>query len=177
MREAAFQQVKRAGGFYAAGAYTLRLPGKNDEGGVEMTGIQNIFTNRAFTLEELIQFMRQNWATEQYNDFIIDRPTPLSAVKGILLPATPRFWVCVFPHAAGGLFNKKDKVTLSTCENISGAFESLASSIPTHNILYGAWAIGKTMSKEKERKGPAEEALQKYAMYMRELLGNAGYLQ
>ena len=33
-----------------------------------MTGIQNIFTNRAFTLEELIQFMRQNWDTEQYND-------------------------------------------------------------------------------------------------------------
>lgn len=28
MRKAAFQQVKRAGGFYAAGAYTLRLPGK-----------------------------------------------------------------------------------------------------------------------------------------------------
>ena len=41
---------------------------------MEMTGIQNIFTNRAFTLEELIQFMRQNWDTEQYNDFIIDRP-------------------------------------------------------------------------------------------------------
>lgn len=31
------------------------------------------------------------------------------------------------------------------------------------------------MSMEKERKGPAEEALQQYAAYMSELLHAAGY--
>ena len=33
------------------------------------------------------------------------------------------------------------------------------------------------MSMEEERKGPAEEILQKYAAYMRQLLENAGYVK
>ena len=82
-----------------------------------MTGIQNIFTNRAFTLEELIQFMRQNWDTEQYNDFIIDRPTPLSAVKGILLPATPE---TIATDGDGSSGPTADRPAVNAADRITG---------------------------------------------------------
>ena len=48
-------------------------------------------------------------------------------------------------------------------------------SIHSHNVFFGAWKIKTTMSMEEERKGPAEEALQKYTAYMKQLLDSAGY--
>lgn len=142
-----------------------------------MTGRQVIKTNRAFTLKELEQFMHEHWDKEQYNDFIIGRPTSASIEEYILLPATGRFMVIVYSRKAGGLFNKEDKVILSVCNTPEGVKQNFAASIHSHNIFFGAWKISTTMSMEKERKGPAEEALQKYTAYMRELLSNAGYLQ
>ena len=55
-----------------------------------MIGRQVIKTNRAFSLEELEQFMQENWDKEQYNHFIIGRPTAASIEKYILLPARDR---------------------------------------------------------------------------------------
>lgn len=142
-----------------------------------MIGRQVIETNRAFTLEELQQFMQEHWNREQYNDFVIGRPTPASVEKYILLPATERFMVIVFSRKAGGLFSKKDKVILSVCDTPEGLKQDLARSIHSHNIFFGAWKVGATMSMEAERKGPAEEALQKYAAYMERLLKEADYLR
>ncbi len=142
-----------------------------------MIGRQVIETNRAFTLEELEAFMRQHWDTEEYNNFIIDKPTKASVEKYILLPATQRFMVIAYSRAAGGLFNKKDKVILSVCDTPAGVGDRLISSIPSRNLFYNIWSVSVTMSLEKERKGPAEEVLQKYAAYMRELLDKAGYLK
>lgn len=139
-----------------------------------MIGRQVIKTNRAFTLRELEQFMQQYWDKEQYNDFIIGRPTPASIEEYILLPATERYMVIVYSRKAGSLLSKDNKVILSVCETPKGAKQDLARSLHSHSILFGAWKISSTLSAEKERKGPAEDALQKYAAYMGELLTAAG---
>lgn len=140
-----------------------------------MIGRQVIETERDFTLEELEQFMRQRWDRERFNDFAIGRPTAASVEKYILLPATERYMVIVFPRKAGGLFRKENKVILSVCDTPKGAEAELLRSIHSHNVFFGAWKIQKTMSMEEERKGPAEEVLQKYTAHMRELLSAAGY--
>ena len=140
-----------------------------------MIGRQVIKTNRAFTLEELEQFMQEHWDKEEYNRFIIGRPTAASVEKYILLPATGRFMVIVFPRKAGGLFSKDNKVVLSVCDTPEGAKQDLIRSIPSHNAFFGAWKVSATISMEDERKDPAEEALQKYTEYLKGLLETAGY--
>lgn len=142
-----------------------------------MIGVQTIETTRAFTLEELEQFMHAHWDCEEYNSFIVGKPTPASIEKYILLPATARYMVIVYSRAAGGLFSKKNKVTLSVCDTPGGFGEKLAGSIHSKNIFYNIWSISKTMNSEKERKGPAEEALQKYAQHMRAILSEAGFIK
>lgn len=140
-----------------------------------MVGRQVIKTNRAFTLEELHRFMKESWDTELYPKFIIGRPTAASVEKYILLPATGRFMVIVYSRKAGGLFSRDNRVILSVCNTPDGAEQDLIRSIHSHNAFFGAWKIRTTMSMEEERKGPAEEILQKYSAYMRELLSTAGY--
>ena len=140
-----------------------------------MIGRQVIKTNRAFTLEELEQFMQENWDKDHYNHFIIERPTAASIEKYILLPATARFMVIAYSRKAGGLFNKDNKVILAVCDTPKGAEQDIFLSIHSHNVFFGARKIKTTMSMEEERKGPAEEILQKYTAYMRRLLDSAGY--
>ena len=142
-----------------------------------MIGRQVIKTNRAFTLEELDQFMQEHWDTAQYNHFVIGRPTAASVEKYILLPATTRFMVIAFPRRAGGLFSRDNKVVLSVCDTPKGAEMEIFRSIHSHNVFFGAWKINKTLSMEEERKGPAEDALQKYTAYMKTLLQAAGYAE
>ena len=142
-----------------------------------MIGRQVIKTNRAFTLEELENFMQEHWDKEQYNHFVIGRPTVASVEKYVLLPATERFMVIAYSRKAGGLFNKDNKVILTVCNTPKGAEQEIYRSIHSHNVFFGAWKIKTTMSMEEERKGPAEEILQKYAAYMRQLLENAGYVK
>ena len=140
-----------------------------------MIGRQVIKTNRAFTLEELEQFMQENWDKENYKHFVIGRTTAESIEKYILLTSTYRFMVIAYPRKAGGLFNKDNKVILAVCDTPKGAEQDIFRSIHSHNVFFGAWKIKTTMSMEAERKGPAEEILQKYASYMKQLLDRAGY--
>ncbi len=141
-----------------------------------MIGRQVIKTNRAFTLNELEAFMQAHWDKEQFNDFFIGRPTAASVEQYILLPATERFMVIVFPRKAGGLFHKENKVILSVCNTPDGAKQDLARSLHSHSAFVAAWKISVTMSMEDERKGPAEDALQKYTAHMNGLLGAAGFV-
>ena len=83
--------------------------------------------------------------------------------------------VIVYARKAGGLFNKENKVILSVCDTPKGVKQDIARAIHSHNVFFGAWKIKTTMSMEEERKGPAEEALQKYAAYMKQLLDSTGY--
>lgn len=106
-----------------------------------MVGRRVIKTNHAFTLEELEQFMQEHWDKEQYNDFIIGRPTPASIEEYILLPATERFMVIVYARKAGGLFSKENKVVLSVCDTPEGMKQDIARSIHSHNAFFGAWKL------------------------------------
>lgn len=139
-----------------------------------MIGRQVIETNKAFTLEELHQFMEQHWDKDNYNNFMIGRPTAASVEQYIMLPATTRFMVIVFPRKAGGLFSKKNKVVLSVCDTPKGVEQDILRSIKSGSAIFGAWKVAKTMSMEDERKGPAEEILQEYTTHMRQLLEAEG---
>ena len=142
-----------------------------------MVGRQVILTNRPFTLEELHDFMKEHWDVNEAGGLVVGRPTMASVEEYILLPATQRFMTIVYPRKAGGLISKENKVILSTADTPAGAFEGLAQAMPTGNIFVGVAQMTSLHSSEKERKGPAEEILQRYAAYMRELLGEAGYLK
>lgn len=143
-----------------------------------MIGREVILTNRAFTLEELYAFMEEHWDKEGYSGFTLDRPTAASVERYILLPATQRHLVIVYPRAAGGLFNKENKVILSVAQTKEGAAESLLRSIPTGGrIIAGAVKIGSVMSQEADRKGPAQDALIMYTEHMKAILGEAGHLK
>ena len=85
--------------------------------------------------------------------------------------------VIAYSRKAGGLFSKENKVILSVCNAPDSLVEWFSTAVPSHNIFFGIWKISTTMSIEKERKGPAEEVLQKYTAHMKQLLGEAGYLK
>ena len=142
-----------------------------------MIGRQVILTNRAFTLQELEQFMQEHWDKEQYGSFMIGRPTKASIEEYILLPATHRFLIIVYPRAKGRFFNKDNKVILSTADTPEGAQTAIAEYFPTRGPLTKIWQTGSVLSAEKERKGPAEEILQAYAAHMRDILQKNGLLK
>ena len=130
-----------------------------------MIGRQVIKSGRTWnSKEELFEFMQENWNKEEYGDFFIDKPTVGSLAEYICLPATNRFMVIVYP--------KKEKVILSVCDAPGGLQSRLVQSIPHQGrIITSAITLAELGSYEKERKGPAEEVLQGYTAYMKELLG------
>ena len=142
-----------------------------------MIGRQVILTNRAFTLEELHAFMKEHWDVNECGEFILGRPTKGSVEEYILLPATPRFMTIVFPRSAESRLSKENKIVLSTAETPAGALEGLAQAIPTGNLITGIVQMKSLRSSEKERKGPAEEMLQIYTKYMKQILAENGYLK
>ena len=142
-----------------------------------MVGLQTILTNRAFTLEELHEFMKEHWDENEAGKFTLGKPTKASIEEYILLPATERFMTIVYPRKAGGLFNKDNKICLSTADTPAGAFEGIGQTIPTGNLFVGIAQMKSLSSSEKERKGPAEEILLKYTEYMKKILDEAGYLK
>ena len=129
------------------------------------------------TLEELAQFMEENWDKEAYGNFTVGRPTKISIEEYILLPATHRFLVIVYPRKAGGLFSKENKVILSVADTPESAEIAFAEYIPVNGPIFKLWQTGSVLSSEKERKGPAEDALQEYAAHMRDILKKNGKLK
>ena len=142
-----------------------------------MIGRQVIVINKTLSLQELEQFMQENWDKEQYGDFKIGKPTSISVDEYILLPATQRYLVIVYPKAAGGLFNKDNKIVLSVADTPAGAQEAFFEYIPTKGPLVSLWQTSKVMDAEKERKGPAEEVLQSYTAHMKDILSKNGLLK
>ncbi|MDD4367226.1 MAG: hypothetical protein PHV38_06085 [Eubacteriales bacterium] len=133
-----------------------------------MKGRQVIKVKTDFSKEGLFDFMEQHWAKDQYNSFYVGKPNPLSFEEYIILPATERFMVITYP--------KKDKIVISVCQTPGGLKNQLITSIPSDGIFFNVYKLSQNMSMEKERKGPAEEVLQKYTEYMRSLLAEAGLL-
>ncbi len=142
-----------------------------------MIGRQVITINKTFTLQELEQFMQENWDKEQYSNFRLGKPTAASIGEYILLPATHRFLVIVYPKAAGGFFNKENKIVLSVADTPAGAQAAFAEYVPVKGAIFKLWQTSQVLSAEKERKGPAEEVLQAYTAHMKEILAKNGLLK
>ena len=142
-----------------------------------MVGRRVILTNRSFTPEELYQFMEEHWNKDRYNSFELGSPTDPNAKLYVMLPATPRYMVIVYSRAAGGPFNRDNKVILSIAHTAAGNSEMLLRGIPTKSVIAGAAKLANIKSNKKEREGPTEEVLQAYTNYMTNLLGYAGYLK
>ena len=130
-----------------------------------MIGRQVIKSGRTWKdKEELFEFMQENWNKEEYGDFFIGKPTVGSFAEYICLPATRRFMVIVYP--------KKEKVILTVCDAPQGLESRLIQSIPHQGrIITSAITLAELGSYEQERRGPAEEVLQGYTAYMKEILG------
>lgn len=141
-----------------------------------MTGRQVLITNKGFERDELFNYLTKNWNTEDFPLPVIEKPTPGSIAEYIVLPASYRFLVIIYPKKAGGLFNKKNKVVLSVCDSPAAIREKIVSSVPSKSIIFGAFKIDSVMSQENERKGPAEESLIKYTEYIKDMLKSDGLL-
>ena len=142
-----------------------------------MIGRQVIPISKSFTLQELAQFMEENWDKEQYSNFTVGKPTAISTAEYILLPATHRYLVIVYPKAAGGLFSKENKIVLSVADTPAGAGAAIAEYFPVSGPLARIWQTGRVLDAEKERKGPAEEVLQAYTAHMKSILSAKGLLK
>ena len=130
-----------------------------------MIGRQVIKSGRMWeSKEQLLEFMEANWNKEEYGDFFFGRPTMGSIAEYICLPATNRFMVIVYP--------KKEKIVLTVCDAPDGLKSRLIQSIPHQGrVIPSAMTLAELGSYEKERRGPAEQVLQAYTAYMKELLG------
>ena len=142
-----------------------------------MIGRQVIPISKSITLQELEQLMQEHWDKEQYGNFKIGRPTKASVEEYILLPATLRFLIIVYPRAAGGLFSRENKVILSTADTPESAMLGIAEYFPTKGPLSKVWQTDSVLNAEKERKGPAEEVLQACTAHMRNILKKSGLIK
>lgn len=138
-----------------------------------MRGREVIPVTRRLSLDELEQFMRQHWNQEEYGTFRKGKPTPASIEEYILLPATERTMVIVYPRG-GGIFSKGDKVVVTVCDSPEGAALLAASAIPVKNAFFRIAQTVHVVKRSKEFKGEAADMVEAYATYLRTLLEEAG---
>ena len=124
-----------------------------------MKGREVIEINQTMTLQELCGFMQCYWDKESYNDFVVGRPAAGAFQDYIMLPATARCAVCVYP--------RKGKVILAVMTNADGQM-SLARSL----VLGGYGRMGMV----GEMQGVASQANELYAAYLESLFARAGLL-
>ncbi len=124
-----------------------------------MKGREVIGINRDLTLQELCDFMQKHWDKKSYNDFIVGRPAAGAFEDYIMLPATPRCVVCVYP--------RKGKVILAVMTSSEGQM-----------TLAGSLALGGygRMGMVGEMNGVASQANELYAAYLESLFARAGML-
>lgn len=131
-----------------------------------MTGREVIKINQALELDDLRQIMERRWDTAEYGEFKQGKPTPVAIGEYIMLPATEHYMVIAY--------TRKNKVVLTVCDNKNAIGDRIFTSVPTGNIFFGIEKISKTLSLEKERKGPAQDVLVGYTKYMTDILEREG---
>lgn len=129
---------------------------------MKIKGREVIKVDFTWTLEQLYEFMTENWNTEEYNEFKIGKPTPASIEEYVCLPATEHCLVIAYP--------RKGKIIFTVADNIAGLKLMVASAAHTKNAIGRIYQSSLSINRAKEMKGPAAEACEVYADYMRGLL-------
>ncbi len=126
-----------------------------------MIGKQVIRTERRWEFNELLEFLRERW-----DECFSPKPQKFDRRPVIgtymVLPATRRYCVMAYINSKGVAL-----ITYPTDEEFA---VRLMDDIPKKSVLSGIAAISRSLDREKERRGPAEDALLKYAEYIRRLL-------
>lgn len=134
----------------------------------KIKGREVIKVNFTWTLDELLQFMKEKWDAEEYGQFQKGKPTVASIEEYILLPATENCLVIAYP--------RKGKIIFSVADNSEGLVRLTASALPVRSPISKIYQSSLTISRAKEFTGPAAEICEVYANYMKDLLKAAGLL-
>lgn len=134
----------------------------------KIKGREVIEVNFNWTLEELYNYMQENWDAEEYGYFQIGKPTPASIEEYIYLPATRNCLVIAYP--------RKGKIIFTVADNANGAVRLAVSAIPTNRTYAKVFQTSLTIDRAKEFRGPAAEICELYAEHMRELLKESNLL-
>lgn len=135
---------------------------------MKIKGREVIKVSFTWTLDQLAEFMEDKWDTEEFGEFQIGKPTPLSMEEYILLPATPNCLVIAYA--------RKGKIIFSVADNSTGAVRLAATAVPTRGPIAGIYQASMSVNRTKEMKGPAAEVCEKYAENMKKLLAEAGLM-
>ncbi len=145
-----------------------------------MKGRKTIATRKAFTPDELLKFMEENWDRENVSEFGVTRKSN-GDLEYIVLPATENWDVILYPKAAGGLFNKEDKIVLSAARATHGIDPNKVDYTKYfrkhHDSFMGIKESKEAYDLNKEMQGPCEEALLEYTDLLTKLLKTAGFLK
>lgn len=142
-----------------------------------MKGMTSFETTRELTLDELADFMRENWDTNVYSSFIVG--DPMGATGGteyVVLPATSRWCVIVYPKTSG-LFKKKNEIKLActyTSEGIGGLLKQ--GSLPARYETTGEKIRRSKEARDSnaEMNKVADPIMREYASHLQELMRSAG---
>ena len=127
-------------------------------------------------MQELLQFMESHWDREKQSEFGVTKKSG-GDLEYIVLPATEHWDVIVYTKAAGGFFNKDNKVILSAARSLHV--------IPSDKVDYFRFINRNSVSNQIKRskeaidlnaemQGPCEDALQEYTKYLTSLLESEG---
>lgn len=137
-----------------------------------MKGYQSFKVNQAFTFDEFLQIVTQDWDPQQLGAYEIGKPHKFAIGKEqfFMVPATPYHTIIITP--------RKNKITLTTAQNEEGAVSQLsgaATQVALGSLVGGIASSISSRDMEKDRKGPAEDALQFCTAQMKRIF--ADYLQ
>lgn len=137
-----------------------------------MKGYQSFKVTKAFTFDEFVQIVTQAWNPQELGYYEIGKPHKFAIgnEQFFMVPATQYHTIIVTP--------RKNKITLTTCQNEEGAVGTLtgaATQLTLGSVVGGIASSVSTRSIEKDRKGPAEDALQACTSHMKRIF--APYLQ
>ena len=142
-----------------------------------MKGMDSFEINRELTLEELAAFMQARWNRAEYSDFYVGDPMGAETkTKYIVLPATERWCVIIYPKT-GGLFKKKSLVKAACTYTSAGAGK-----LVEHGKKIGRYqTTGEKIKDAKNAKDLNEEMntvadpiMREYMGYLKELMTQAG---
>ena len=142
-----------------------------------MKGRQVITINKSMTMQDLLQFMESHWDKERESEFGVTKKTN-GELEYVVLPATENWDVIVYTKAAGGLFNKNNKIILSAARSLHAIDPAKVDYFRFYNRNSVSNQIKRSkeiMDLNAEMQGPCEDALQEYTKYLTSLLTSEGF--